>query len=220
MYMIIVGAGIVGRSLAELAIRNGHDIAIIDREQEDIEATTQGLDALVLQADIAKDGILEEAGAEKAKVLVACTADDSANLMAMFLAQEYRIAVRVSIVNVASHKPMFERLGVHVLMDPEEIVARHLYGLILWPQVKDVVTLPEGAQVFQIVLGEASVLVGESAGQAAEDKLLDQGLQIVHLKRGDKRVVPRRDTRLEPGDELTVFAETVPDDRTLSVFTG
>lgn len=130
MHIIVVGAGPVGDSLVRLAQEERHDVVLIEADEKIAEAAAQAHDALVLHASITTDDIMDEAGADRADALIATTADDAANLMAMVLGQEAGIASLTSIVSHKSHKALFERLGVTILVDPEVLVARHLLGLV------------------------------------------------------------------------------------------
>lgn len=130
MYLIIVGAGPEGSSLVELALKEGHRVSIIEKDEKRAQAVLQKYNVRVFHAGIAEGGILDEADADTADVLVAATSDDSANLMAMFLGKERGIKTLISMVNDRHHQTMFERLGVQVLVDPEVIIAQHLYNLI------------------------------------------------------------------------------------------
>lgn len=129
MYLIVVGAGPEGSSLVELALKDGHKVAIIEKDRERAQAVLQKYDVQVFHANIAQGGILDEAEADKADALIATTGDDSANLMTMVLGKERHIKTLISMVNDSEHQAMFERLGVQVLLHPEVIIAKHLYKL-------------------------------------------------------------------------------------------
>lgn len=81
MYIIIVGAGAIGCSLMQLALDEGHEVVLIERDDQRAYEASQRFDALVLHADISQAGILEEADVEKVDALVATTNDDATNLM-------------------------------------------------------------------------------------------------------------------------------------------
>lgn len=130
MNMIILGAGPEGSSLAALALKDGYNVAIIEADEQRARETLQKYNAKVFHANIAEGGILDEAGADRADALVATTSDDSANLMAMFLGKERHIPILISMVNEPEHIQLFERLGVHIVVNPEVIIARHLYSFL------------------------------------------------------------------------------------------
>lgn len=130
MYLIIVGAGSEGCSLVQLALKDGHEVAVIEANAERAQAVLQKYDVQVFHANIAEGGILDEVEAERADALIATTGDDSVNLMTMFLGKERAIKTLISMVNESQHQVMFERLGVQVLVDPEVIIAQHLYSFL------------------------------------------------------------------------------------------
>lgn len=130
MNLIIVGASSKGIALAELALQDGHNVTIIEASKEKAQAVLQKYNVKVFHADIAQGGILDEVGADQADALIATTSDDSANLMTMFLGKERHISTLISMVNHKEHQALFEKLGVHVIVDPDIIIARSLYNLL------------------------------------------------------------------------------------------
>ena len=130
MHLIILGGASEGASLVSLAVGEGHQVVLIEANEERARAVLQKHDLKVLNGNIADDHILEEAGAAQADALIATTTDDSANLMAMVLGKEHGIKMLVTTVNEPHHKSMFKHLGVKVLANPENLVAQHLYHLV------------------------------------------------------------------------------------------
>ncbi|WGV24702.1 potassium channel family protein [Halotia branconii] len=130
MNLIIVGASPEGVSLAELALKDGHNVAIIEASEERALEVLQEYDIKVFHANITQGGILDEAGADQADAIIATTSDDSANLMTMFLGKEYNIPTLISMVHEKEHRGLFTKIGVHVIVDPEVIIAHHLYNLL------------------------------------------------------------------------------------------
>lgn len=133
MYLIVVGAGPIGVAFLEQVLERGHDAVLIEPDATLAERMAARFDIRVLHASIADGSIADEAGFDRADAVVATTNDDAANLMATFLGREKQVATLVSIVNDAEHRGLFERIDTHVLLDPEEIVARHLYDMLRRP---------------------------------------------------------------------------------------
>ncbi|MBE9077904.1 TrkA family potassium uptake protein [Romeria aff. gracilis LEGE 07310] len=131
MYLIVVGAGQEGRNLIDIAIQQGHRVSLIEPVAENARTVLQNHDVQVFNASIATGKILEEAEVKKADALIATTHDDAANLMAMFLGQDYGVKKLVSLINDSSHQHLFERLGVKVLPDAAAIVAQQLFDFCL-----------------------------------------------------------------------------------------
>ena len=220
MYVIVIGAGTLGARLIELLLKDGHNVAVIESDEKLAKESTERFDAMVLHAHIGQGGILEEAGADKADVIVATTDDDSANLMAMFLGNEKGIETLVCVVSDPRHKPLFERLGVHVLTNPEVIVARHLYSLVKKPGYEELFSVPKGASLFQVTLGESSPLMGRTIGGAYQEGLLAEGFILASVVRGEETLLPTDETVLEGGDVVTVFSREPVDGTQIEAFTG
>ncbi|MEC4984111.1 MAG: TrkA family potassium uptake protein [Oscillatoria sp. PMC 1068.18] len=131
MYFLIVGGGAEGASLASLALESGHQVAMIESNSEQAQKLIQKFAKVeVFNADIAENGILKEVNIERADAVFATTNDDSANLMAVFLAKENNVKNIVAMLNNKGHQQMFERLGAKVLVNPERIVAKCLLDFL------------------------------------------------------------------------------------------
>ena len=57
MYIVIVGAGGIGQRLAEIALKEKHNVIIIDKNQEKCEAVARKTDAIVINADATKEDV-------------------------------------------------------------------------------------------------------------------------------------------------------------------
>lgn len=130
MNIIIVGAGLIGSSFVGLALEENHQVTAIEKNEEKARSLLQKYDIKVLNADIAEGDILKEAHIDRADMIVATTSDDSVNLMAMFLGKEQGVSNLVTLINNRQHQTMFERLGVKVVVSPEDIIAQRLYDFI------------------------------------------------------------------------------------------
>ena len=81
MQIIIVGCGKVGSTIAEQLSVEGHDIVIVDTDEEVVKALATRLDLMGVTGNGATHSILEEAGVEDADLLIAVTESDELNLL-------------------------------------------------------------------------------------------------------------------------------------------
>lgn len=130
MYLIIVGAGNVSKQLVAIATKQGHKVAVIEKQEQRAREIMQEFDVRVFHADIAQANILEEVDIKHADGIVATTKDDSVNLMAMVLGREHQVEHLITLLQEAEHQAMFEKLGVRVLSDPEKLVAQKLFSFV------------------------------------------------------------------------------------------
>lgn len=219
MRIIVVGGDQVGEYMVQLALEAGHGVVLIEPNEERAEHCAQNYDSQVLQAGIGEEGILDEAGADQAKALVATTDDDSINLMAMVLGQEYEIPNLVTTVNSRHRKSLFDRLNVSTLVDPEILAARHLLSLTLYPGGETVTSLSGDGMVYELLLAEGASMVGRTLKDIDDDDVLPQGAAIVLVRRGKKRLFQRESTQLEADDALLVYSDHPLSEPDLALFT-
>jgi len=213
MFMIIVGAGSVGSSLIEIAVKERNNVVVIEKDEDRAREVSENSDITVLSADATSVETLREAGAERADALIVTTSDDAVNLMVVAVAHELEITSIVSVVNDPEHAELFRKLGANVMESPEEVVANHLYNMVKRPQVQDFAVLCDGDQVFRLEVKETSALVGRSSAESEKKGVLPPFARLVALERKGKRAVLRSDTVISVGDILTVFSlERVSDE--------
>jgi trk system potassium uptake protein TrkA len=207
-------------AVVEIALRDRHNVVVIERDAKKAEAISRKHDVLVLNADAASVDVLKEAGAERADALIATTSDDATNLMVMVLGGELGIPSLVSVVNNREHTELFRRLGANVMENPEVIVAEYLYNAVQRPKIKDLVTLSGGAQVFRAAVTDKSPLVGRTLLEAGKRKLLPPGVLIAAIQRGNETIIPSGNTTIQAGDLLTVFTTGHATDELIERLTG
>lgn len=220
MYLIVVGVGGIGAALVEIAVRDGHNVAVIERDPEKANAIARKYDVLVIQADAASVDALREAGAERADALITTTSDDATNLMVIAVAQDLGVPTILSVVNNRAHTELFRRLGAHVMENPDVIVAEYLYHAALHPKLRDLVTLPGGAQLFRITVPPTSPLVGRTLREAGEEGLIPEGVLVAAVERDDELEIATGTTVIRAGDVLTVFSKTHTPEHLISLLTG
>ncbi len=220
MYLIVVGAGGIGSALVEIALRDRHNVVVIEKDPRKAEEISRRHDILVLNRDAASVDALRDAGAERADAIVATTGDDATNLMIVALAQKLEIPSIVSVVNNREHTELFRRLGANVMENPDVIVAEYLYNAVQRPKIRDLVTLSGGAQVFRAVVTERSPLVGKSLREAGERGIIPEGILIAAIEREGQTIIPSGATVIQAGDLITVFSKSHATDALVERLTG
>ena len=130
MYLIIVGASAVSKQLISIIQEKGHQVSVIEKQEERAREIMQQFEVRVFHADVAQGNILEEADVKNADAIIATTKDDSVNLMAMVLGKHHQVKNLITLLQEAEHLTIFENLGVQVLSDPEKLVAQKLFSFI------------------------------------------------------------------------------------------
>lgn len=119
----------MGASLAEELSERKHDVVIVEEDPEVCHKLTN-LNALVIHGNGVDLKTLEEAGLEKADIVIALTPRDEANLMACLVAKSTKKCKTVARVSNKEYEKVFEMLGIDIVIYPEIAAAKHLAELI------------------------------------------------------------------------------------------
>lgn len=88
MQIVVVGCGKVGSGFAQLMSEEGHEISVVDEENEHFELLGPNFNGITVWGSPIDEDVLKEAGIETADGLVAATPDDNINAMACQVAKE------------------------------------------------------------------------------------------------------------------------------------
>jgi len=206
--IIILGAGQVGYSLAEALSADGHDVTVVDRNRQRLQALKAELGVNVLVGFGAYPPVLEAAGARDAAMLIAVTDSDEVNMMACQVATtlfnvETRIA-RARERDYHEHPRLFGRdaVPVDMLISPEEIVTSQIQRLIEHPGALQVLDFAEGRVS---LVGVRAYHGGPLVGRELRNlRRVRPGVQtrVAAIFRKDRPVIPDGDTVIEVDDEV------------------
>ena len=82
MKIIILGAGQVGGSLAEILASENHDITLVDKDDRKLNEFQDRLDIRTVIGNASYPNILTDAGADGADMIIAVTSSDEVNMVA------------------------------------------------------------------------------------------------------------------------------------------
>ena len=200
MHFIIAGLSNTGISLAELLLKEGNDVVVIDLNQERCTEMATSSEVMVITGDATKKAALEEAGVKRANALVALTDNDSDNLMICMTAKEMGAKKVIALVNDEAHVETFKQAGIGFQVKPHAVVAKHIYRTILQPYVKNFLSF-ERAEIFEIEIEEGMKCVGKKVSEIGTSN----GVKILVIERQGKYL--NGDIKMEPRDWLTLIVD-------------
>ncbi|MGQ4554718.1 NAD-binding protein [Halobellus sp. GM3] len=208
MYLIVVGAGNIGRPLIEIATEGGNEVVVIERDAEKAEAAATSFDCLVLHDDATEKETLLDAGADRADALISTTDQDATNIMVCLLSKELEIPDIVSVVHNPEHMALYRQIGVNTMENPQRLIAEYLYRAVKRPSIVDYMRIGEEAEVFEIRVDESAPIAGMTIQGAAEAGQIESDMLVVAIERNGRGdpITPRGDTVVEAGDLLTVYS--------------
>ena len=140
MYIIIMGLGRVGLSLANLLIDDGYDLTLIDDNESLCNEAAAELDALVICGNGTNSKLLEETNIEDADFFIATTGNDEANLLSCILVRKYDVPNIIARVSNPDHEEAFKAVGIDNVISPEITAAGFLEKLVTRPNVADLIS--------------------------------------------------------------------------------
>ena len=210
--IIIVGCGKVGHTLCEQLVREGHDVTIVDTNARVVQDTAELFDVMGIRGNGASVSVLEEAGAQKADLIIAVTGSDELNLLCCTVARKVgdKIAAIARVRNPDYAEELVylrQKLGLSMIINPELEAAKEIARILSRPQALSVSSFAKGhAELIRFVIPEGNVLAGKKVMEL--DRIFDFGYLLCAVEREGEVHIPGGPFELREGDEITVLAST------------
>jgi trk system potassium uptake protein TrkA len=220
--IVIVGAGVVGYSLAEHLGGQGHQISVIDSNAALCEEMSGKLDVITVHGHGSSPRSLEEAGIQNADMVIAVTRNDETNLVICNFAMQYNVPKRIARITSTEYTEAHSKIGLTALgvthvIEPEREVVSSILQYIELPGV----TESANFQLENVYLRGYRIRAGMPvAGRTlAEINALtgDRSILVVLIIRDGRGILPRGAERILEGDEIIAImaSESLPGFRRL-----
>ena len=135
MKIVIVGCGSFGSDITELLLEDGHEIVVVDSNEENIENMNNTLDVLAIHGNGADYNVLNDIGMKDTDVCIACTASDEVNLLVSVLSR--KMGAKHTIARFRSQIPgskgfqfVKEQIDIDLVVSPEYQTALDAFKII------------------------------------------------------------------------------------------
>ncbi|MDH7500588.1 MAG: potassium channel protein [candidate division NC10 bacterium] len=210
---ILCGFGRVGRLIARELARQKVPFVLIEKDREAL-ARYQGEDLLFIQGDATEEGILVQAGVQRAKGLITALPSDAENLLISLTARDLNpklyIVARGEEQEGSERK--LERAGANKVISPYHIGGLRMAHALLKPTVVDFMEIATHSESLELEMEEIQI---DPASSLAHLALKDSGIRqehgviIVAIKKGSGQMIfnPAPDLQMEPGDRLVALGK-------------
>jgi len=198
MNIIIAGAGKVGFNLAK-TLSIGHNVTIIDKNEEALHRIQESLDILPLKGDVEDSKTYEVFKDTPTDLFIAVTNIDNVNLIATMIAKTV-IDIKRTFVRLQKHfKDVFiikEKLGVDEIIFPVRLASKGVASLLHYPKANNV-------KFFKYTKHQLiSIRVSDDF---TASKLDNDGFIKVGIERDKDFFIPDDDTVVQPNDLVYFF---------------
>ncbi|MBR5468662.1 MAG: Trk system potassium transporter TrkA [Firmicutes bacterium] len=211
MKIVIVGCGNVGRTLTEQLSREGYDITIIDEQEQLVKTVSNSCDVMGVVGNGASLEIQQEAGVDKADMLIAVTRSDERNLLCCLIAKKAGAKHTIARVSnpVYSREVEFirEELGLSMVINPQRAAAREIERLLKFPSALKIDEFSKSrVDLINYSVNEGSPLCNMKLKDMPSQ--IGRGVLIPVVERDDDVIIPGGDFEIKPKDVISIIGSS------------
>ena len=127
MFILILGGGRIGSSLAHRLVAAGHEVSVIERVASRCSALDDSLGSVTVMGDGTDVASLSKAGASRADVFVATTSADEDNITACQLASlRFGTPRTLTVVNQSERSRLVDMLRINTSVDITDLTVNRI----------------------------------------------------------------------------------------------
>lgn len=165
MQIVVVGDGKVGSTLTEQLSKEGHSVVVIDKNIRALQNTSNALDVLGIEGNGATVAVQQEAGVDKADLLIAATSTDELNMLCCLVARKLGAKHTIARIRNPEYVQQLDLikddLGLSMTINPELAAAREISRILRFPSAIKVDFFAKGrVELVEVKLRPGSPLEG------------------------------------------------------------
>lgn len=209
-HYIVAGYGRVGQEVTLALAQEEVPFVIIDPDSDALEKASSQ-DLLVVTGNATEDGILIEAGIERAKGVICATGSDATNVYVVLTARG--LNNNLLIISRASDEQSEAKLlraGADRVISPYTLSGRRMANLAVRPFVVDFLDVTGTAgelekTLEEIVVEEGSIIENRTIGEADLGRRTGALILAIYRSTGELLTNPEIWNVLEPGTRMIVL---------------
>ena len=211
MKIIILGAGQVGASTAEILSREDNDITLVDHNPAVLDGLQDRLDIRTVNGPASSPEVLLRAGVEDADMLLAVTNSDETNMIACQIAHSlFNTPKKIARVRSPAYlnRGLFcpGAIPIDYIISPEQVVTEEIQRLIQYPGALQVIDFADGKiRLVGLRAYYGGALVGQELRELV-NHLPSVSTRVAAIYRRDRAIIPTGKTIIEPDDEVFFIA--------------
>ena len=206
MRVLTLGAGTVGRWVADMLCRRRHSVTVVDTDPANVRRINSELDVRAIEGSASQSTVLFQADVCAADICLAVTGDDEVNIVGASMAKS--LGARRSIARV--YAPAFRDLNtfdyqqhfnIDSLLSLEQLSAFELSRVIRNPDSIPLEHFARGQlEVYEMEVQSKS----EAAGSKLRDLPLARTVRIGSIAREGRMWIASGEDELHAGDRVSL----------------
>ena len=148
MKIIVVGCGKVGSALARQLSEEGHDVSVVDKNQQVVNEVSSSCDVLGIVGNGGSYAVQKDLGVEDADLMIAASDSDELNLLCCLIAKKAGDCSTIARVRNPIYNSevgfIREELGLSLTVNPEFAAAMEASRLLKFPSAIKIETFARG----------------------------------------------------------------------------
>lgn len=183
---------------ARLLIDRGHEVVIIDKKREKLDALIEEFDCSFLHGDGGSPEILREADPPATDVLFCLTDNDQVNIIASLVGRSLGFRRVITSIEDPEYEGICQELGLHDTIIPVRTISRFLADMLAGIDYVELRTVVKAeARLFSFIAGK------DDAREIAKLELPSNAQVAWYYREGRFHLADER-TKLQTGDEVVV----------------
>ena len=203
---MIIGCGRFGRSVAVTLAELGHEVLVIDKDEDTINEISTSVTHAV-SADVMIEGTLESLGIHNMdEVIVAMGSNFEASLMATAVAKENNVKTVIAKVSDKIHGRIMKKVGADRVIIPEKDSGIRLAYNISTSNILDYIEVSDDFSIMEVKPPKS--WIGRSLAQL--DIRNNYGVTVVAVKEEDVKEIninPKPDYAFAQSDTVLVLGK-------------
>ena len=203
MRIVVIGAGKLGYSVAQLLAQEQYDVVVIEKDEARREIVKNSLDVLTIAANGASPIIMKDYRVKGADVVVATTDSDEVNMVACLLAKANGVKYTVARIRDTDYAKstvfMHKNMGVDLFINPEQVTAVEINRILMTPSAMEVEDFAEG----KVSLFETRMHAGSAfLGKTLLDLVIQPQILVAAIFRNHEMIIPHGDDIIQENDDV------------------
>lgn len=200
--VIISGGGVAGSRIASILEAKKIHVKVLEQNVNVCKELAKTFsNVTIINGSCVDPRVLESENIGKSDVLIATTNVDETNLLTCLMALKLGTPRVIARYTRMEYKDIFDFTGIRSNIGHHRIIANEITKRLISDQQAILRMKNPGELFFSIVVSPSAKVVGSLLG----DIDLPEGARICCIIRGNNKIFPRIDTRLEASDKLLMF---------------
>lgn len=216
MFIIVVGAGRVGRYLISDFLKKKYKVILVEQSKERAEKVSNKYNIEVINGNGTEKEVLESAGIEECDAVLAVTENDQDNLVICQMAErQYNIPQTFTRVNTPGNEKLFNWLGVNVAISSASILSAMVDNDVTINDLSMLLNKDQDKlKLVRLLVPEKSFVINKKLNE------IDLPLEsvLVTIIRENNSLVPRGNTKILANDLLIALTRPEVREELIQIF--